>query len=155
MWRPVYIFDQISLNSKKCFRQICRQNQNTHFVYSNIFFIRKSCPFRDNVKKYCRPEQATDDNTAHARYMLDTQVYEHTHSEYVWYLWLIHCINVCTGAPHCYVLRTLPELFTLRVGWWVLLRSVQKRAENHVFSCKKCVIVFRFQRTLESAYNIF
>jgi hypothetical protein len=38
-WRAVYIYD-ISLNSsqnEKCFRQSCRESQNTHFMFSNIF----------------------------------------------------------------------------------------------------------------------
>jgi hypothetical protein len=33
----------------------CRENQNTHFVFSNCFFIfLKSGPLWDNVEKYCR-----------------------------------------------------------------------------------------------------
>jgi len=31
-------------------------------------------------KKYCTAEQATDDNMAHAHYILDTYGYKHTHS---------------------------------------------------------------------------
>jgi hypothetical protein len=34
-------------------------------------------------KKYCRAGQATDDNMAHAHFMLDTWGYKHTLSEYV------------------------------------------------------------------------
>ena len=33
-----------------------------------------------------------------------------THSEY---LLLFYCNNGCTNAPQCYVIRTLPVLFTL------------------------------------------
>jgi hypothetical protein len=43
-WRPKYIRDNISVNSSqndKCFRQICTQNQNTHFVVNNFFFSKK------------------------------------------------------------------------------------------------------------------
>ena len=50
--------------------KICRENQNTHFVFSNFFF-RKSYRLRDNVEKYFRAGQATDDNMAHAHCMLD------------------------------------------------------------------------------------
>jgi hypothetical protein len=63
-WRPMYVYGNISLNSSKndtCFRQSCRENQNTHFVF-NIFFFRKSCHLWDNVEKYVRARQATDDN---------------------------------------------------------------------------------------------
>ena len=42
-WRLLclYICDDIALNysqNEKCFRQICRENQNTRFVFSNFFF---------------------------------------------------------------------------------------------------------------------
>ena len=44
----------------------CRENQNTHFVFS-IFFKKKRAFCKIMWKKYCRPGQATDDNMAHAR----------------------------------------------------------------------------------------
>ena len=50
----------------------CTENQNTHFVSSNFLF-RKSCRFYDIMwRKYCRAEQATDGNMAHAHCLLDT-----------------------------------------------------------------------------------
>ena len=42
----------------------------THFVFNKGFF-RKSPRLRDNVEKYYRAEQATDDSMAHAHYVLD------------------------------------------------------------------------------------
>jgi len=36
-----------------------------------FFFFRKSRRLQDNVGKYCRAGQATDDNMAHAHCMLD------------------------------------------------------------------------------------
>ena len=36
----------------------------THILYSRAFF-KKLCHLRDNVEKYCRMGQATDDNMAH------------------------------------------------------------------------------------------
>jgi len=47
----------------------CRENQNTHFMFNNVF--RKSCRLSDNVEKYCTAGQAADDNMAHANFMLD------------------------------------------------------------------------------------
>jgi len=38
-----------------------RGNQNTHFVFSNFF--PENCAVYENVEKYCRTGQATDDNT--------------------------------------------------------------------------------------------
>ena len=42
------------------FRQISRQNQNTHFVFGNFF--SENHAVYDNVEKYGRARQATDDN---------------------------------------------------------------------------------------------
>jgi hypothetical protein len=50
----------------------CTENQNTHFVISNFFFFQKTCCLLDNVEKYCRAGQATDDNMVHEHCMLDT-----------------------------------------------------------------------------------
>ena len=44
---------------------------NTHILCSVAVF-RKSYRLWDNVEKYCRSGQATDDNMAHAYCMLDT-----------------------------------------------------------------------------------
>jgi len=45
----------------------------THILFSIYFlFFRKSCRLWDNVEKFCRDKQATDDNIAHARCLLDT-----------------------------------------------------------------------------------
>ena len=52
--------------------------KNTHFVFSNHFFVLKSCRFWNNVEKYCRAGQATNDDMAHAHCMLYTQGYKHT-----------------------------------------------------------------------------
>ena len=64
-------------------------------------------PENHAVEKYCRAGQATDDNTAHALWMLDNQGYRHSHSEYV----IIIAFGY-TKAPQCYVMRTLPVLFS-------------------------------------------
>jgi hypothetical protein len=55
------------------------QKIRTQILYSiYIFFFRKSCRLWDNVGKYCRVGQATDDNIAHAHCILDTQGSKHT-----------------------------------------------------------------------------
>ena len=40
-----------------------RESQNTDFKFNTLFF-RKPCLLWDNVEKYCRAEQATDDSDA-------------------------------------------------------------------------------------------
>jgi hypothetical protein len=42
----------------------------THFIFNDFF--RKSCLLWDNVEKYCRAQQATNNNMAHAHCTLDT-----------------------------------------------------------------------------------
>ena len=51
------------------FRTKVVEKIKTYFVSGKVF--RKSYRLRDNVEKYCRAGQATDDNTAHAHCMLD------------------------------------------------------------------------------------
>jgi hypothetical protein len=74
------IFSSVLLRIRNGSDKICRENQkkNTHFTFSNVFFSRKSCLLRDNVEKYCRALQATDDSMEHAQCMLDTYGYKHT-----------------------------------------------------------------------------
>jgi hypothetical protein len=78
-WRLVYIYDKSSLNSsqnEKCSRQICRENQNTHFVLKT-FSVNRAV-YVTMWKKYCTAGQATDDSMAHAHCMLGTEGYKHT-----------------------------------------------------------------------------
>jgi len=45
----------------------------THILFSIAFiFLRESCRLWDNVEKYCRTGQATDDSMAHGHCMLYT-----------------------------------------------------------------------------------
>jgi hypothetical protein len=53
------------------------QNIKTNILRSVAAF-RNSCRLWDNVEKYCRAEQTTDENMAHAHCVLDTQGYRHT-----------------------------------------------------------------------------
>ena len=52
--------------------KICRENQNTLFFCWITFLFQKSYHSGDNVEKYCTAGQVTGDNTAHARFMLET-----------------------------------------------------------------------------------
>jgi hypothetical protein len=77
----------------------CRGNQNAHFVFSKFIF-RKSC--RDNMKKYCRSEQAT---RTHAR--TRAPVWRMRISCWVpkrYTCTLIHCCSGYKNAPQCYVI---------------------------------------------------
>ena len=78
-WIPIYIFYHILLKSSsngKCVRKYHRDNQNTHFMFNNFF--QNLCHLWDNVEKYCRDGQATDDSMVYAHCMLDTWGYKYT-----------------------------------------------------------------------------
>ena len=49
----------------------------TH-VLCSVTYFQKLCRLRDNVEKYDRTGQATDDNMAHVYCMLDNS--DHTHA---------------------------------------------------------------------------
>jgi hypothetical protein len=74
----------------------CRENQNTTFVFKASFFLLLLFFYRarlwDNVGKYCRAGQATDDNMAHAC-----------------------CNSGCTNAPECYVSKYITCLVDSQV----------------------------------------
>jgi len=55
---------------RNVFGKICRENQNTNFMFSNTFFFREIVPFMKQYGKSGSAEQATDDNMAHVRFML-------------------------------------------------------------------------------------
>jgi len=96
-WRTTHIFVIISrsffLRMSNVSDKPCRENQNTHFVYSNFFFFRKLCRLWDNVEKCCTARQAIDDNMTQAHCMLDTQGYKSTHM-----LCNTHCFSTLTKA---------------------------------------------------------
>jgi len=63
-------------------------------MFCSIYFF-KSCRLRENMGKYCRDGEATEENTVRAPFMLDTKGYEH-----------FHCNSGCTNVPHCLLIRT-------------------------------------------------
>ena len=48
----------------------CRENQNTRFTFNNFSSFENPAVY-EMWEKYCTAGQATDDNMAHAHYMLD------------------------------------------------------------------------------------
>jgi len=110
-WSSIYLIDYTSLSfsKNKYLLKSWREKQNTHFVFNNIFFLRKSCLLWDNVEKYCKAGQ---DNIAHARCRLYTKGYRHT---------LRICYTYCFSTTtmlmwtllNAKVIRTLSVLFSL------------------------------------------
>ena len=78
-WRPLDIFI-VSRSDLLRMRNVTDkfvEEIKTH-ILCPITCFQKSCRLWDNVEKYCRVGQATDDNMAHARYMMDTYDYKHS-----------------------------------------------------------------------------
>jgi len=48
------------------------ESLKSHMFCSIFFFFRKSCRLWDNVEKYCRAGEATDENMVGAPFVLDT-----------------------------------------------------------------------------------
>jgi len=70
-----FLLRQINVSDK-----LCRENQ-THILYSINIYFRKSCCLWDNVEKYCRAGQATDDNGLYTH--THTHTHTHTISDYL------------------------------------------------------------------------
>jgi len=65
-----YISPIFSYNEKSPTKFV--EESKTHSQCPITFLFRKSCCLWDNVEKYWRAGKCTDDNMAHAHYMLDT-----------------------------------------------------------------------------------
>jgi hypothetical protein len=59
------------LRMRKLSEKSWREKSKYTFYIQKLFFFRKSCLLWVNVQKYCRAGETTDDNMAHAHYMLD------------------------------------------------------------------------------------
>ena len=102
----------------------CRENQNTHFVFSNIFFFfKKLCRMWDSVEKYGRVGQTADENMAHATGMQDTWGYKYIHS-------ICHtsCFFTATLVTRTLLIFTLIRTLPLLL---MLIKSVQSYVPIH------------------------
>jgi len=43
---------------KFCLDKSCKENQNTHFMFNNFFFFRKSCRLWGNLENMVQPDRA-------------------------------------------------------------------------------------------------
>jgi len=80
---PLNVSRSLLLRMRNVSDKSCRENQNTHFKFNNIFSKIVPCIVRSRTKatgfflmakpgKYCTAGQATDHNMAHAHCILDT-----------------------------------------------------------------------------------
>ena len=79
-----FISRWILLRMRNVSDKSCRENKNTHFVFKNFFFSRKSCRLWDSVEKHGRGRQATHDSIIRpSRFACWITKTRDKHSEYV------------------------------------------------------------------------
>jgi hypothetical protein len=106
----------------------CRENQNTHFIFNNIsFFFRKSCRMWDNMEKYGRAGETTDDiqvlhgACAFASWLIDI------YSEYVIFIvsprrqCLRERVSLLRSHPHCLSFLFLLSAIRKEIGRTIYL----------------------------------
>jgi len=92
--------------------QICRENQNIHFVFSNFFFS-KIVPFMRKCG-YISYRGASHRWQYEAFALHAFYLRLQTHTQVVLYSLLSHSNNGCTNAPQCYVIRIFAVLLQSR-----------------------------------------
>jgi hypothetical protein len=103
-----------SSSNEKCFRQICRENQNTCFMFKNFFPENRVI----YVEKYGSTRQATDDNIMRIACWINKA----TDTRRV-------CNTYCFFTARTVKqkrLSTLSALFTLDFVTWVLFSGVYR-----------------------------
>ena len=98
----------VLLRMKNVSDRLCRENENTHLIFSNLFFSI-SCRLWGHVGKYSRAVQARDDNMAHANFTFGNYGCKHTLTVCNTYM-VFFCNSSCTNAPQWYVISTFPVL---------------------------------------------
>ena len=107
-WRPIYIYENISLISHlewEMFQTKATEKIKTHILCSvTFFFFENLARLWDNLKKYCRVGQATDDNTMLCN--LYNWGYKHT-LRICNRFFLFYYKNCSKSPPQCYIICTL------------------------------------------------
>ena len=134
----------ILLRMRNIFNKSSRENQNTHFVFSNFF--RKSCRYWDKVEKYDTAGQAADDSiTRRMRFACWITMVTNPHSEYViliafpllqWFRECISMFHLCVHYLSFYSNGTCFEGFTATESntscWGWKPRQVAQIQMNHM-----------------------
>jgi hypothetical protein len=117
---------------RKLFGTKVAEKIRTPIICSTTFRFRKSCRLWDNVEKYCRAGQVTNDNNAHAQSMLDSQGYKHN----------TYCVSTTTTVTrtrlnvtfyvHCLV-NANPVQTCLRVWKWAELPILLKQHSSSIY----------------------
>jgi hypothetical protein len=87
----------------------CTENQNTHFIFNNIFFLENRAVYEKTWKNMVEPDRP---QTTLWRMRIACWIPKaiNTHSEYVIRI-AFHRNHSYTKAPHRYDIHTLPDLY--------------------------------------------
>ena len=108
--RIIIISRSILLIIRNVSNTCCRENQNTYFMFNNVFFPTNWWRLWDNLEKYGTTRQTTGDNIWHMRCACWITKAIGTHSEYVL---LFNGNSAHANALHSYSIRTLPVVLML------------------------------------------
>jgi len=86
----------------------CRENQNTHFMFNNPFFLENRAVYEIMWKNAVEPDRPHD-NMTRANCMVGNWGYRYTQN--MQYLLQFHSNKGCKNAPQYYVICTLSDLF--------------------------------------------
>jgi hypothetical protein len=114
-WWYVYRCDNTLHSSswnEKCFRQIYRENQNTHFMF-NAFFPQKLCCYKLMWKNVVWPDKPQMTVWYGTCALHGGKLSLQTHTQNVLYLLLFNSNTGYTSALSCDIICTLPGLFVL------------------------------------------
>ena len=146
--RPIYIFDHISLNSKNenCFKVV--EQVKTHILFNTLF--QKLCHLWDNVEKYWRAREATDDNMAHAHFTLCTYGYRQTLSEHITLITFLQQKRSHKHTMFHYTYIACLVSINLPLFWWLFQISLLNWIKFQVLYvsmfrlCKTSYVKIRF-----------
>jgi hypothetical protein len=109
----------------------CKENENTHFMFSNIIFSFENRAVYEimwkNFVERSRPQMTIWRMRIACWVTLHTHTHTHTHPHtraLAVYNTAFAPQNSCTNAPHCYVIRTLPVLFITLFPVWCCYLSL-------------------------------
>jgi len=115
----------ISFRMRNISEKSCRENQNTHFIFSDFF--QKSYCLWDMLKNILEL-----DRQHMTMWLMCIECWvskaTNTHSEYI-ILLIFHCNNGCMNTLQCYIICTLPVLLCSNtiipeLKWHLLVKNL-------------------------------
>jgi hypothetical protein len=108
----VKISHQILLRMRNVSDNICRENQNIHFIFNNFFSENRAVYEKmwKNIVERGRLQFLTRCMRIACWITKVTNTHTHTHTHNVRYLLLFHCNNGHANAPQCYIYKYIAWL---------------------------------------------